>query len=147
MIHAITLFDERQRRRAMEAVRQAEIDWRVVVGPPLKSRPQERLYHDQIDDIAKQFEFCGRLWDAEDMKRLLLDQFRRDTIKDPQLADEWKKMGVVEMAPSLDRNGVVALGIQSRKFPKALGSAFIEWLYAFGAQNDVQFSVPQFNDR
>lgn len=107
-----------------------------------KSREQERRYHAMIADISHQFEHCGRRWDAEDMKRLLIDQFRRDTKNDPALRDEWVKVAPLDMAPSLDGSGVVMLGVQSRKFGKKLATAFIEWLYAFGAENDVRWTDP-----
>lgn len=128
------------RRGAMEYVRNAPQGWSVVIRPPLKTRDQEAKYHAQIGDIAKQWKFCGRLWDAEDMKRLCIDQFRRDTIKDPVLGRLWAEMGIVELAPSIDGTGVVALGVQSRKFGKVLASAFVEWLYCLGAENDVVWS-------
>lgn len=104
-----------------------------------KSREQEKRYHAMLGDLAGQWLFCGRRWDAEDMKRLCLDQFRRDTVKDPDLAELWRGMGQVDMAPSIDGAGVVALGVQSRKFPKKLASAFVEWLHAFGAEHGVVF--------
>jgi len=115
--------------------------WRVTFAPPSKSRDQEAKYHAMIGEVSEQFVFCDRLWDNEDMKRLLLDQFRRDTISDPDLIEEWKEVLTVDMAPSLDRSGVVALGLQSRRFTKKLASAFVEWLYAFGAENGVEFST------
>lgn len=135
------LRNEDIRRRCMEAVWDANDLCVVVIGDPEKSREQEEKYHAQIGDIAKQWEFCGRKWDAEDMKRLCLDQFRRDTIKDPDLAEEWEKMRLVDMAPSLDKTGVVALGVQSRKLTKKLASAFVEWLYAMGAEVGVRWSA------
>ena len=127
------------RRRAIEYIRNAPDGHVVRVSEPRKSREQEEKYHAMVGEIAAQFKFCDRLWDAEDMKRLLLDQFRRDTVKDPDFAELWKSMGIVEMAPSLDGAGVVALGVQSRKFPKKLASAFVEWLYAWGAATSVKF--------
>lgn len=93
-----------------------------------------------IGEIAKQWEFCGRHWDAEDMKRLLVDQFRRDTKDDPDLREEWAGVVSVDLAPSIDRMGTVLLGIQTRKFSKKLASAFVEWLYAFGANEGVVFT-------
>jgi hypothetical protein len=108
-----------------------------------KTREQEEKYHAMIGDIAKQYEFCGRLWEPEDMKRLLLDGFRRETVNDPEYADAWKRMAQVEMAPSLDGSGVVMLGIQSRRFGVKLANGFIEWLYAFGAENRIVWSDPQ----
>ena len=128
------------RQRAVQAVREAPDGWVVLVREPRKSRDQEEKYHAMIGDIAKQWRFCERLWDAEDMKRLLIDQFRRDTLKDPDFTELWKSVSAVDMAPAIDGTGVVALGFQSRRFPKKLASAFIEWLYAFGEENAVIWS-------
>lgn len=130
------------RQAAHRRVDEAPDGWIVRIGEPLKSRDQEEKYHAMIGDIAKQFLFCNRLWDAEDMKRLLIDQFRRDTSNDPDFADEWRSMGIVDMAPSIDGAGVVALGVQSRRFPKRLAICFIEWLYAFGGEHEIVWSDP-----
>lgn len=117
---------------------------RIVIDDPLpkKSREQEEKYHAMIGDIARQFEHCGKTWSSEDMKRLLLDQFRRDTFKDPDIAQLWQSMDQVEMAPSLDGSGVVIFGVQTRRFPVKLAAIFIEWLYAFGSELNIQWSQP-----
>lgn len=130
------------RQRAVEDVRAAPEGYVVTVQPPAKSRAQEERYHAMIGDIAAQWRFCGRTWNPEDMKRLCIDQFRRDTVRDDDLGPLWADMGTVDMAPSIDGSGVVALGVQSRSFPKKLAIAFIEWLYALGSEHEVQWSEP-----
>ncbi|MCR4299887.1 MAG: recombination protein NinB [Gallionella sp.] len=130
------------RTRAIDAVRGAEMGTVIEVGVVSKSREQEEKYHAMIADIAKQWRFCDRIWDKEDMKRLCLDQFRRDTVKDPDFAELWKNMGQIDMCPSIDGSGVVALGIQSRRLPKKLATAFIEWLFALGAEHLVKWTDP-----
>ena len=137
------LAHETARRLAVECVWTAPDGYVVRISEPNRSRDQNDKFHAQIDDIAKQYEFCGRKWEPEDMKRLLIDQFKRDTINDPEFAQAWKDMGIVEMAPSLDGSGVVMLGVQSRKFPKKLASGFVEYLYAFGAEAGVRWSEPR----
>lgn len=137
------LVHSQARAGAVEAVKEAPDAWRVTVEPPRKSRPQEEKYHAMLGDLSAQWTLHGRKWDAEDMKRLCIDQFKRDTINDPEFLDEWKTLGVIEMAPSIDGSGVVALGVQSRKFPKKLASGFVEWLYALGAEVDVVWSEPK----
>src|SRR5688500_758534 len=125
------------RPRAVEFIAYHAPNGHVVkVSEPRKSRDQEEKYHAMIGDIAEQFTHCGRKWDTASMKRLLLDQFRRETKDD--FADEWRAFGSVEMAPSLDGSGVVMLGIQSRKFSRRLARAFVDWLYAFGGDCDPQ---------
>lgn len=134
------LAHDQARRNAAAFVAQAPEGWRVTVEPPRKTRDQEERYHAMIGDIARQWQFCDRTWDAESMKRLLIDQFKRDTINDPEFRDLWKQVGAIDMAPSIDGTGVVALGVQSRRFPKPLATAFITWLFAFGAEVGVEWS-------
>lgn len=107
------------------------------IEPPPKSRPQEEKYHAMIGDIAKQVQVFGEAQEEEDMKRLLVDQFSRDMSAQ---GTPLKRQGRV--VPSLDGTGVVQLGVQTRKFLKAEANAFIEWLYAFGSENDVKWSEP-----
>jgi hypothetical protein len=119
---------------------QADDGFVVVVGPPAKTRLQEEKYHSMIGDIARQFRFLDRLWDEESMKRMLVAQFRADTKDDSDLKTLWDDMGTMEMVPSLDMTGVVMLGWQTRRFPKKLAIAFIEWLYCFGAENKITWT-------
>lgn len=114
--------------------------FKVTIAPPAKTRPQEERYHAMIGDIARQFELHGRLWDSESMKRLLVDQFHRDTRHDDNFKQEWLNMGHIEMCPSIDGSGVVVLNFLTRNFSKKLASAFIEWLFAFGAENDIKWT-------
>jgi hypothetical protein len=102
-----------------------------------KSRDAEEKYHAMIGEIAAQVPIGGKLRDSETVKRLLVDQFKADTLVD--MADDWAKFGTVEMAPSLDGQRVVVLGTQTRHFGRKLASAFIEWLYAWGVDAGVTF--------
>ncbi|MFL9904624.1 recombination protein NinB [Paraburkholderia fungorum] len=123
------------RQLASRAVINAPDGFVCKIEPPPKSRPQEEKYHAMIGDIAKQVKAFGEAQEEEDMKRLLVDQFARDMTA---LGTPLKRQGRV--VPSLDGTGVVQLGVQTRKFLKAEANAFIEWLYAFGAEQDVQWS-------
>jgi len=105
------------------------------IEAPKKKRIQEEKYHAMIGDIAKQIEHVGRKWDADDMKRLLIDDF----------AEEMRLAGTPlhhdgRVTPSLDGRRIVQLGIQSRDFYVKEASAFIEYLYAQGAQYNVVWS-------
>lgn len=114
--------------------------FKVTIAPPAKTRPQEERYHAMIADIAMQHEIHGRLWDNETMKRLLVDQFHRDTRNDEDLKKEWLGMGHIEMCPSIDGTGVVVLNFLTRQFSKKLAGAFIEWLFAFGAEAGIEWT-------
>lgn len=111
--------------------------WMIVGSEPTKRRIQEEKYHAMIGDIARQVEHIGRKWDADDMKRLLIDEF----------ADEMRAAGTplhhdARVVPSFDGRRIVQLGVQSREFYVKEAAAFIEFLYAFGAARDVRWSEP-----
>lgn len=109
----------------------------AVMERPRRSLDQNAHFHALIDDIARQYEHCGQKWHAEDMKRLLLDVFKKETKDDPNLREHWKAMGELRLVPAIDGNGFVILGEQTRRFPKPLASAFIEWLLAFAVENGI----------
>lgn len=91
-----------------------------------KSREQEEKYHAMINDIAKQAKHLGAKWSSEDWKRLLVDQFMRDA------GDSGGKV-----IPNLDGTGIVQLGFQTRNFTKEQASEFVEWLYAWSAEKEI----------
>lgn len=94
-----------------------------------KTREQEMKYHGMIGDISEQAQHLGSTWDEADWKRLLLDKFARETGRTGG-----------RIIPNLDSNGVVEVGILSRKFGKKDANEFIEWLYAWGAENGCYFT-------
>jgi hypothetical protein len=91
-----------------------------------KTRDQEEKYHAMIADIAKQAQHQGARWSAEDWKRLLLHEFAKQA-----------NLPQGRIVASLDGTGIVQLGLQSRKLTKDQGSEFIEFLFAWAAQNGV----------
>lgn len=125
------------RSRAAEAVTRAPDGYMVVISEPTKKRIQEERYHAMLNDIAEQCAAMNQRWDAEDWKRLLVDDF----------AKEMRESGTPlhndgRVIPSLDGRRVVQLGIQTRDFYVREASAFIEYLFAYGANNDVVWSDP-----
>jgi hypothetical protein len=135
------------RRYELSNPAQAAILWQVLfpkikqaldAGRPLimeikqapKSRDQEEKYHAMIGEIAKQAEHLGSKWDAESWKRLLVDQFMRDSGKANN-----------RILPNLDGSGIVQLGNQTRKFTKEQASEFVEWLLAWGAEHGITYEM------
>jgi hypothetical protein len=135
------------RRYELNNTAQAAVLWQMLfpkirqaldAGRPLvmeikqapKSRDQEEKYHAMIGEIAKQAQHLGSKWDAESWKRLLVDQFLRDSGKD-----------FGKILPNLDGTGIVQLGYQTRKFSKEQASEFVEWLFAWGANNGITYEV------
>lgn len=107
-----------------------------------KSRIQEEKYHAMIGDIAAQCTVFNKKIDAGSFKRLLIDQFVSDERKDAHATgkkDPFPQFAA--LSPSLDGERVVQLGVQSRKFTIAQAGNFIEYLYSYGAENNVQWST------
>ena len=90
---------------------------------------QNAKYHAMIEEIAQQAQHLGSKWDSESWKRLLVDQF---------LKDSGQKTGVV--IPNLSGDGIVQLGMQTRDFTKEQASEFVEWLFAWGAEHGITYS-------
>lgn len=94
-----------------------------------RSCQQNSKYHAMIDEIAQQAQHLGSKWDAESWKRLLVDQFCRET---------GLKTGKV--IPNLAGDGIVQLGMQTRDFTKEQASEFVEWLFAWGAEHGITYT-------
>lgn len=110
----------------------------------LKTRDQEKRYHAMLGDIARQSKHLDEVLEMDDWKRLCVAQFRADCIEsgDEKLQKYWAKQRF-KLMPSLDGKSLVQLGAQTRKFPRNVASAFIEWLYKYGSENDIQWSDPK----
>lgn len=134
-MRTFVLVDDKRRRLACEAIWQSPLGWLVQLGEPGKTNPQARRYHAMIGDIARQWEFIGRYWDAEDCKRILVDAFAAAM---REHGTPLRHSGLV--IPSIDRQRVVQLGVQTRRFSVKEASDFIEHLFAFGAEHDLEWS-------
>lgn len=97
-----------------------------------RSLDQNAMFHSIIGQIAKQAEHMGAKWDTESWKRFLVDAWASETNR-----------SLGKVAPSLDGQRVVQLGLQTRKFNKQDASEFTEWLLAWAAQNGVEIQGEQ----
>ena len=86
------------------------------------------MVHGLIRCVADQRRsWAGLDLDFDDWKRLLVDAFDR--------ARGLKGRAV----PSLDFDGVVMLGTQTRNFSKAEASEFREFMLAWGTTHEIEF--------
>lgn len=127
------------RDNAKKAIDAAEVGYVVTIKPPLKSRDQEAMYHAIFGEAAKKCRHLNEAFDLEGWKRLLIQQFATDALQDPHCSQVIREdlTGAVRMVPSLDGRSIVSIGLQSRDFRKETASAFIEYLNAFMAENEV----------
>jgi hypothetical protein len=113
---------ENDRRKAMEALKNAPVNSRVDIKDPKRSLPQNDHFHAILTEISSQLIWHGQKWSMEDWKRNLLACFKRD----------------LRMMPSADGKGIQIVGGTS-DLSKDEARDFIEFLYAFGAEQGVEF--------
>lgn len=125
--------------------------WRIRVDEyDARTLEQNDKIHAMLGDIAKQAKHLNEVLGIDDWKRLCVKQFGDDCISQnvPRLAEYWTK-NQVRLIPSLDGGSLVALGQQTRDFPKYVAAGFITWLYAYGDNNNIAWTEPkeQFDER
>lgn len=129
------------RNRAMHAISHAPEGYMVTIQEPVKRRVQEEKYHAMLGDIARQVVYLGRRRSLECWKRLLVEAFVQI------LRDEAKAQGkpdpfpAGEILPSIDGLRIVQVEVLTRNFTVKQASLFIEYLYAFGSESGVAWSV------
>ena len=127
LVKTFVLAHQQARDRASSYILNEAPDGYVVrVTEPAKRREQEEKYHAMIGEIAAQTMYAGQRWDADDMKRILVDEF----------AEEMRAAGSPlhrdsRLIPSKDGRRVIQLGIQTRNFSVREASDFIEFLSAW----------------
>lgn len=99
----------------------------LTIESEKRSLPQNAIIHKIIGEISKQASHVGAKWDIDDWKRLLLDRYSREM-----------KQHDGRIVPALDGCGIVQLGLQTRNFNKEQASQFVDWLYAWCAENGVE---------
>ncbi len=109
-----------------------------------RTHEQNKKMHAMLADIAKQAKHLNQVLDEESWKRLCVKQFADDCIENDidRLAEYWRKQNF-RIIPSLDGKSLVMIGAQTRKFPRYVAAGFVEWLYTFGSENNIQWSDPE----
>jgi hypothetical protein len=97
-----------------------------------RSGQQNKLLHKLCGQVAKERQWAGQWLDTEDWKRLFVDLY----------AKVIKRSGG-RVVPSLDYSGVVALGLQTRKFKIKEMNELIEFIYYWGAENGIKWEAEQ----
>jgi len=92
-----------------------------------RSNEQNEKFHAIIGDIAKQAQHMGAKWSAEDWKRLLVQEFCRQS-----------GLESGQIIPNLAGDGIVQLGRQTRKFTKEQASEFVAFLICWCDQNGIE---------
>lgn len=123
MKRVFTLAHHEARRRAVAAVAEAPENYRVTVEPPKRNLEQNAALHARLTEIAERVEWCGKKWDAETWKRLLVGAWTR-AINEP-----------VMMLPALDGHGVEIVFRRTSTLSKRECSDLLEFVNAWASEN------------
>lgn len=128
------MFNEQQGHQAVQTVwRQAKAllsaghRLTLELRPEKRSDAENRLLHLMLTYISKHQEWAGKKRDVDTWKRLLIAAWCRAT-GEP-----------VELLPALDGMGVDIVFRRSSNLSRKECAELIQFVYAWGAQNDVKF--------
>lgn len=99
----------------------------VTIRPPNRTLEQNALLHAALTDIAEQVEWKGQRFSVIVWKRLCTASWLRERGESP------------ELIPALDGNGFDVIYEHTSEMTVAQLSEFLEWCFAFGAENGVTF--------
>jgi hypothetical protein len=95
--------------------------------PDKRSLRENALLHAMITHIAKTHEWAGKQRTADVWKRLLVASWCRANGEQ------------IELLPALDGNGFDIVYRKTSQLTVAECASLIEWIYAWGVENDIHF--------
>ena len=114
------------RQRAIDAVKQAPDGFVITVAEPRRSLEENALLHAMLGYISEHQTWAGAKHDTETWKRLLVAAWCRATNQH------------VAILPALDGHGVDIVFRRTSQLSRKECSDLIEFIYAWGAENDIQ---------
>lgn len=123
------------KRNAIQAIASSPQNTVCEIKERKRTLDQNARLHAMFGDIAKQVAFFGQKRDLETVKRLLVDAFAR--VK-AEMGEPLPGHGYT--LPSLDGQGIVQLGIQTRRLSVSHTAELIDYLFAWGNGNNVVWS-------
>ena len=100
----------------------------VTLGRPTRSSDANAKLHAMLSDLSKQVEWHGQKFTGEVWKRLCVASYLREQGERPLLI------------PSLDCQSVDVIYEKTSKMSKKVMAELIEFVYCFGAENNVVWS-------
>ena len=140
----ILAHDQARANAARYIANEAPEGFRVTVSEPKRKDLQNDKFHAMLSDIAKQCFYSGRKLQAESWKRLLVEAFvfiLREEAKGQGKPDPFPTGGA--LLPSLDGLRIVQVEVLTRNFTVNQAAQLIEYLYAYGAENNICWSEPK----
>lgn len=123
----IIIRSKEDRARAARWAQSAPFGTRVEWKAPRRSIDQNSMLWSLLTAIATQYEHCGKRYQPEIWKALMMHAWGRE----------------VKFIPSLDGESVVPMLYRSSDLTKAEMTELIEFILTWGAQNGVRFHDEQ----
>jgi hypothetical protein len=121
--HTFVLNSSADKARAARDLARAPFGTRVEFKAAKRTLPQNDHMWAILTDIAQQKEHCGRKYTPDDWKVLFMHACGRE----------------MQFVPSLDGNGFMPMGYRSSDLSKREMSDLIDFMLAWGAENNVVF--------
>lgn len=97
----------------------------VTLGRETRSNPQNSLLWALLTDISSQVTWFDKKHSPDAWKDIITGSFKG-----------------AEFVPNINGDGFVLLGMRTSKMDKETFSALVEYIYAFGAEQQVAWSDP-----
>ncbi len=110
------------RRRAMQAVADAQDGYSVTIAEPTRTLEQNARLWALLHEISEQVDWYGKKLAPEDWKHIFTSSLRK-----------------LDVVPNLDGTGFVALGLSTSRMSKRELGDLMTLIECFGAERGVQF--------
>ena len=124
MTRAVLILGPSTRGRAAHWLANMKDGTRIEFKPPQRTLEQNSKMWALLTDVARQVEHCGRKYEASAWKALFLHAMGKE----------------IEFLPALDGKTFLPIGLSSSDLSKEEMSNLIEFILAWGAEHDVNFS-------
>lgn len=121
--HLIIMRNVAERQRALHYVGKAPYGTRIEFKAAKRTLPQNDRMWAMLTDIAAQKEHCGRKYTPDTWKCLFMQACGRE----------------MQFIPSLDGTSFMPLGHRSSDLSKDEMSSLIDFMFAWGAENNIVF--------
>lgn len=121
--YRITLWNDERRAQAKALIDRAPVGYRVDFSEPKRTDDQNAAMWAALADIAMQAKWHGQNLTSDDWKLIFMSGLNHE----------------LRVVPNLAGDGFIPLGFSSSRLSKADFSQLLELIYAWGAQNGVQF--------
>ena len=120
------LVTDRVRANAIEAIRSAKDGSRVEIRGPRRTLDQNARFWAMLTDISSQSEHCGRKYEPETWKAIMLHALGHET----------------QFVPSLDGQEIIPVGYSSSNLSVAQMTDMMELMMSWGIEHGVRFKDP-----